>query len=65
MQIWCYTAHLMGAPDALLFSSEIEAREIFRVGYICEPPLLSIDKSDIHYDTRRDSFIDLRLIYNF
>ena len=27
--------------------------------------LLSIDKADIHYDTRRDSFIDLRLIYNF
>ena len=27
--------------------------------------LLSIDKADIHHDTRRDSFIDLRLIYNF
>ena len=27
--------------------------------------LLSIDKADIHYDTRRDSFIDLSLIYNF
>ena len=27
--------------------------------------LLSIDKADIHYDTRRDSFIDLRLIYHF
>ena len=27
--------------------------------------LLSIDKADIHYDTRRDSFFDLRLIYNF
>ena len=27
--------------------------------------LLSIDKADIHYDTRRDSFIDLRLMYNF
>ena len=27
--------------------------------------LLSIDKADIHYDTRRDSFIDLKLIYNF
>ncbi|MCE2433979.1 MAG: hypothetical protein J4F29_13800 [Candidatus Latescibacteria bacterium] len=27
--------------------------------------LLSIDQADIHYDTRRDSFIDLRLIYNF
>ncbi len=27
--------------------------------------LLSIDKADIHYDTRRDSFFDLRLTYNF
>ena len=27
--------------------------------------LLSIDQADIHYDTRRDSFIDLSLIYNF
>ena len=27
--------------------------------------LLSIDRADIHYDTRRDSFVDLRLMYNF
>ena len=27
--------------------------------------LLSIDRADIHYDTRRDSFFDLKLIYNF
>lgn len=27
--------------------------------------LLSIDQADIHYDTRRDSFVDLSLIYNF
>ena len=27
--------------------------------------LLSIDKADIHYETRRDSFIDLSLSYNF
>ncbi|MDE2813583.1 MAG: oxygenase MpaB family protein [Gemmatimonadota bacterium] len=38
MQIWRYTAWLMGAPDALLFRNEDEAREIFRVGYLCEPP---------------------------
>ena len=38
MQIWRYTAHLIGVPDSLLFSNETEAREIFRVGYICEPP---------------------------
>ena len=38
MQIWRYTAHLMGVPDVLLFRNETEAKEIFRVGYICEPP---------------------------
>ncbi|MCY3790532.1 MAG: oxygenase MpaB family protein [Gemmatimonadetes bacterium] len=38
MQIWRYTAWLMGVPDALLFRDEAEAREIFRVGYMCEPP---------------------------
>ena len=38
MQIWRYAAWLMGVPDALLFRDEAEAREIFRVGYMCEPP---------------------------
>ena len=38
MQIWRYAAWLMGVPDALLFRNEDEAREIFRVGYTCEPP---------------------------
>ncbi len=38
MQIWRYTAWLMGVPDALLFRDEAEARETFRVGYMCEPP---------------------------
>ena len=38
MQIWRYTAHLMGVPEALLFSNETEACETYRVGYICEPP---------------------------
>ena len=38
MQIWRYTAWLMGVPDALIFRDEAGAREIFRVGYMCEPP---------------------------
>jgi len=38
MQIWRYTAWLMGAPDALIFRDEAEACETFRVGYMCEPP---------------------------
>lgn len=27
--------------------------------------LLNIDQADIHYETRRDSFVDLSLVYNF
>ncbi len=38
MQIWRYTACLMGAPEKLMFRNEAEACEIFRVGYMCEPP---------------------------
>ena len=39
MQIWCYTAWLIGVPDALIFRDEAEACGTFRVGYMCEPPL--------------------------
>ena len=38
MQIWRYTAWLMGVPDALMFRDEAEACRIFRLGYTCEPP---------------------------
>ena len=38
MQIWRYTAWLMGVPEALMFRDEAEACKIFRVGYTCEPP---------------------------
>ena len=37
MSIWRYSGYLMGIPESILFTSEDEANEIFRVGHICEP----------------------------
>ncbi|MYB32816.1 MAG: DUF2236 domain-containing protein [Acidobacteria bacterium] len=37
VQIWCYSAYLMGVPETILFTSEAEALELCRVGFICEP----------------------------
>lgn len=38
LQVWRYSGYLMGIPESILFTSEEEANEIFRVGHICEPP---------------------------
>ena len=37
MQIWRYSGYLMGIPETILFTTEDEANELFRVGHICEP----------------------------
>ena len=37
VQIWRYAGYLMGVPETILFRSEAEALELFRVGYTCEP----------------------------
>ncbi|MXY35254.1 MAG: DUF2236 domain-containing protein [Dehalococcoidia bacterium] len=37
MQIWRYSGHLMGIPDAILFTNEEDALELFRIGLLCEP----------------------------
>ena len=42
--------------DALLIEWSVSLEAIY---------LLNIDQADIHYETRRDSFIDLSLVYNF
>ena len=47
-------------------SAELDRRISDRLSLNIEAiHLLSIDKADIHYDTRRDSFVDLSLMYNF
>ena len=37
LQIWRYSGYLMGIPESILFATEEEANEIFRIGNVCEP----------------------------
>ena len=37
MQIWRYSGHLMGIPDSILYETEEDALELFRIGLLCEP----------------------------
>ncbi|MXW85897.1 MAG: DUF2236 domain-containing protein [Boseongicola sp. SB0673_bin_14] len=35
--IWRYTGHIMGIPESILYTTEEEARHMFRIGFLCEP----------------------------
>ena len=37
VRIWRYAGHLLGVPEAILFTNEAEARRIYRIGHLCEP----------------------------
>jgi hypothetical protein len=37
MQVWRYSGYLMGIPESILYESEEDALELFRVGTLCEP----------------------------
>ena len=37
MQVWRYSGHLMGIPESILFETEEDALELFRIGTLCEP----------------------------
>ena len=37
MSVWRYTGHLMGIPDTILYQGFDDARELFRIGNLCEP----------------------------
>lgn len=37
VQIWRYSAYLMGVPETILFRSEAEALDLCRIGFACEP----------------------------
>ena len=37
VQIWRYSAYLMGVPEKILFRSEAEALELCRIAFVCEP----------------------------
>lgn len=36
--IWRYVGHLFGVPKVLQFTNEKEARRLYQIGHICEPP---------------------------
>ena len=38
VSIWRYGGYLLGVPESILFTDEAEARRIYRVGHLCEPP---------------------------
>ncbi len=38
MDVWRYTGYVMGLPEAVIYTSEEEARKIFDIAYMCEPP---------------------------
>lgn len=38
VKIWRYVGHILGVPDTLLFTDEAEARRIYEIGHLCEPP---------------------------
>ena len=39
MHVWCYSAHLMGIPDAMLWNGERDALKLYDIGIMCEPPI--------------------------
>lgn len=38
IRIWRYAGYLLGVPETILFANEEEARRIYKVGHMCEPP---------------------------
>ena len=38
MKLWRYVAHLMGVPETILFTDHDEAQQLFKIGFMCEPP---------------------------
>ncbi len=38
IKIWRYAGYLLGVPESILFANEEEARKIYKIGHMCEPP---------------------------
>ena len=38
LSIWRYSGYLMGIPETILYTTGAEAKEIYDIGYMCEPP---------------------------
>ncbi|MYE36342.1 MAG: DUF2236 domain-containing protein [Rhodobacteraceae bacterium] len=38
VKIWRYDGHILGVPDTILFKNEAEARKMYKIAHLCEPP---------------------------
>ena len=38
VKIWRYGGHILGVPEAILFTSEAEAKRNYEIAHLCEPP---------------------------
>ncbi len=38
VKVWRYAGYLMGIPETILYTTSQEAEEMYRIGYMCEPP---------------------------
>ena len=38
VSLWRYVGYLMGVPEAILHRTRQEAQELFKIGFMCEPP---------------------------
>ena len=38
VKIWRYGGSVIGVPDGILFTNEAEARQLYEIGHLCEPP---------------------------
>lgn len=38
VRIWRYGGYLLGTPETILFTDEPEARQLYKIGHLCEPP---------------------------
>ena len=38
LAVWRYAGYLMGIPETILYTNAAEAEEMYKIGYMCEPP---------------------------
>ena len=38
LAVWRYSGYLMGIPETILYTTGAEAKKIYEVGFMCEPP---------------------------
>ena len=38
LSVWRYSGYLMGIPETILYTTGAEAKEIYDIAYLCEPP---------------------------